>query len=223
VPTYLLRVWLPDRPGALGQVAGRVGAVRGDLVGIDILERNGGRAIDELTVNLPNASLVGLLVSEICEVDGVEVDDVRPMRGELPDPRLDSLETAAHLVEQPTAVALLEALVARTVHDFGADWATVIDTAGPKPLAVAGDGPPAAWLASFVSGSGASAPKWQAASDEVAWAGFDECDLAVVVGRKDRVFRTRERRQLAALARIADRRWSELVRQEALGVRHKAM
>jgi hypothetical protein len=57
----------------------------------------------------------------------------------------------------------------------------------------------------------------------VAWAGFDECDLVIVVGRQGRAFRARERRQLAALARIADRRWSELVRREGVAVRNKAI
>ena len=54
--TYILRLWLPDRPGALGAVASRVGAVGGDVVGIDILERGAGRAIDELVVELPDRS-----------------------------------------------------------------------------------------------------------------------------------------------------------------------
>ena len=43
--TFVVRVWVPDRPGALGQVASRIGAVRGDVVGIDILERGAGRAV----------------------------------------------------------------------------------------------------------------------------------------------------------------------------------
>ena len=63
VETYLVRVWVPDRPGALGQVASRIGAVRGDVVGIEILERGAGRAIDELVVALPEPGLVDLLVS----------------------------------------------------------------------------------------------------------------------------------------------------------------
>ena len=46
--TYLVRAWIPDRPGALGQVASRIGAVRGDVVAIEILERGGGRAVDEI-------------------------------------------------------------------------------------------------------------------------------------------------------------------------------
>ncbi len=31
--TFVVRVWLPDRPGALGQVASRIGAVHGDVIG----------------------------------------------------------------------------------------------------------------------------------------------------------------------------------------------
>src|SRR5580704_16134040 len=99
---FVVRVWLPDRPGALGAVASRIGAVRGDLTGIEILERGAGRAIDELVVDLPDADLLGLLVAEMCEVEGVDVEDVRPADLNLRDPRLDALETAAVLVEQIT-------------------------------------------------------------------------------------------------------------------------
>src|SRR5258708_2115710 len=56
--SFVVRVWLPDRPGALGAVASRIGSVRGDLTGIEILERGGGRAIDELIVELPSEDLV---------------------------------------------------------------------------------------------------------------------------------------------------------------------
>ena len=38
---YVVRIRLPDRPGALGQVASRIGAVGGDIVAIDILDRSG--------------------------------------------------------------------------------------------------------------------------------------------------------------------------------------
>src|SRR4051794_23213666 len=95
--TFVVRVWIPDRPGALGAVASRIGAVRGDVVGIDILERGAGRAIDELVVELPDDTLVPLLVAEIGQVDGVDVEDVHAV-DDLPDARLDALETAAALV-----------------------------------------------------------------------------------------------------------------------------
>ena len=51
--SYVLRVWLPDRPGALGAVASRIGAVKGDVVGIEIFETGAGQAVDVLVVQLP--------------------------------------------------------------------------------------------------------------------------------------------------------------------------
>src|SRR4029450_3923447 len=62
VHTVVLRVWLPDRPGALGQVASRIGSVRGDVLGIEILESGGGRVVDELVIGLADSNLVDLLI-----------------------------------------------------------------------------------------------------------------------------------------------------------------
>lgn len=92
MPTFVMRVWLPDRPGALGQVASRIGAVRGDVVGIDILERDGGQAVDELVVELPDEELIELLIAEVRQVDGVAVEEVRSIADARHDPRLDVLE-----------------------------------------------------------------------------------------------------------------------------------
>ena len=111
---------MPDRPGALGAVASRIGAVRGDLTGIDILERGAGRAIDELIVELPDDGLVSLLVAEIAQVDGVDVEDVSPVPEEPVDPRLDALETAAVLLTQTSVPDLLDALARRAMRDFTA-------------------------------------------------------------------------------------------------------
>jgi hypothetical protein len=106
---YVLRVWLPDRPGALGQVASRIGAVRGSVVAIDILERDGGQAVDELTVELPDATPLALLVDEVRQADGVQVEEVRPAAGPH-DPRLDALEGVAQVVEVALAVLVATAL-----------------------------------------------------------------------------------------------------------------
>jgi hypothetical protein len=97
--TFVVRLWLPDRPGALGQVASRIGAVSGDVVGIEILERGGGSAIDDLTVSLPDASLVDLLVAEIRQVDGVAVEDVRAVPADRPDGSMAALSIAATIVK----------------------------------------------------------------------------------------------------------------------------
>lgn len=213
MPTFVVRVWVPDRPGALGAVASRIGAVRGDLIGIDILERGGGRAIDELVVDLPAGELVGLLVSEVAQVDGVDVEDVRAAPASLVDPRLDALETAASLVEQASVSALLEELVRRATRDFSSDWAAVVDLEASAPIVAVGVTPPAPWLSAFVAGSRVQATPsvGDKGPEDVAWAELATAAGVIVLGRRGRPFRTRERRQLAALARIADHRWTELV------------
>jgi ACT domain-containing protein len=73
---YVVRIALPDRPGALGLVASRIGAVGGDIVAINILEREDGRAVDEFVVEI-GQDLIELLQSEIHEVDGVSVLEIR--------------------------------------------------------------------------------------------------------------------------------------------------
>ena len=210
--TFVVRVWIPDRPGALGQVASRIGAVRGDVVGIDILERGGGRAIDELVVQLPDDSLVDLLIQEIRAVDGADVEDVRPATSSLHDPRLDALETAAMLVGAASVDELLETLAEHAVLDFSADWSAVVDLEDGLMRAVRGDAPSAAWLAAFVEGSKSSARVAEGDSGpaDVAWAPLPSARLNLVLGRTGRPLRARERRQVAALARIADTRWHEV-------------
>jgi hypothetical protein len=182
VERFLVRVWLPDRPGALGAVASRIGAVRGDVVGIDILERGAGRAIDELVVELPDTSLVSLLVSEIDQVDGVDVEDVRPAPENLHDPRLDALETAATMVAAPTPSILLEVLVARALLDFEAEWSATVDVDDRLLLASEGAPPPPAWLIAFVSGSRSSAAvtAGECGPDDVAWTGLADGRLALI-------------------------------------------
>ena len=215
--TYVVRVWMPDRPGALGQVASRIGAVRGDVVGIDILERGAGRAIDELVVQLPDDELLPLLLSEIGAVDGVDVEDVRPAADSLRDPHLAALETAAMLVGASTVDELLTLLAEHAAHDFTADWAAVVDVSESETRAAVGPVPPAAWLEAFVEGSRSSArvAAHEAGPDDIAWAPLPSAGLSLVIGRSGRPLRARERRQVAALARIADTRWAEVVVREA--------
>ena len=99
--TVVVRVWLPDRPGALGQVASRIGAVRGDVLGIEILESGGGSAVDELVVALPDEQLVDLLVAEVSAVDGVAVEDVRPIEGDRADAGPDGAVVGAPSSPKP--------------------------------------------------------------------------------------------------------------------------
>jgi len=215
--TYVVRVWLPDRPGALGAVASRIGAVRGDVVGIEILERGGGRAVDDLVVQLPDDGLVDLLVAEMIQVDGVDVEDVRPLADALHDPRLDALESAAQLVAATTGEEILEALCERATSTIGAEWAVVVDLDDATSKVEVGTTPSPAWLAAFVAGSRSSArvAAMETGPDDVLWAPLPAANLALVMGRDGQAFRARERRSAAALARLVDTRFRELTARAA--------
>ena len=212
--TYVVRMWLPDRPGALGQVASRIGAVRGEIVGIDILERGAGRAIDELVVELPDGSLQELLVAEIQQVDGVDVEEVRPVADALHDPRLDALETAAILVGAVDRDELVQAVVDHARRVIGAEWSAVLQLTDGAVLAQEGPVPPTPWLVAFVEGSQSSSrvASGEAGPDDVVWSPLPSTCLALVVGRNGTAYRARERRQIAALARIVDTRLREIIR-----------
>ncbi len=206
---YVVRVWLSDRPGALGAVASRIGAVRGDVVGIDILERGGGRAVDELVVELPDDTPLDLLLHEIGQVDGVDVEDVRPVAAAGHDPRADALETAAVLVGASSAEGLLDALCTHGAVALGARWAVVLDVDNALVHSAYGPVPPAPWVVAFVLG----ATPGDATVPDVIWVPMPGADLAFALGRSATPFRARERRHAAALARIADTRYRELVVQ----------
>jgi hypothetical protein len=223
--TYILRVWMPDRPGALGALASRIGAVGGDVTGIDILERGAGRAIDELVVELPDDALVELLVTEIHQVDGVDIESIRPAAEALHDPRVDALETAALLVGAPTPSAAIEELCVHGVRTVGAHWGVVLDLADGSIISQVGDCPSAAWIAAVVAGSQSSArvSDGDAGPSDVVWAPLPAAGRALVMGRNGESFRARERRQAAALARIVDTRFRELTvaaRQQHPSVKH---
>ncbi len=211
--SFVMRVWLADRPGALGAVASRIGAVGGDVVGIDILERGEGRVIDELTIDLPSEDLIPLMLSKVGELDAVDVEDVRPVLAGLPHPVVDALEVAADLLRERSVGELFGALVAGVRATYGAEWVAVVDPDGPVLLASSDGAPPGPWLEAFVTGTRSAARDSgsAAAARDVAWAGLEVSGLALLVGRSGRMFRARERRQLATLARVADHRWRELV------------
>ena len=61
----LIRVWLPDRPGALGLVASRIGAMRGDIVGIDVLETGEGVAVDEFSAEHGHRQFGNMILSRL--------------------------------------------------------------------------------------------------------------------------------------------------------------
>jgi hypothetical protein len=217
VPNLVVRVWLPDRPGALGLVASRIGAIGGDIVGVDVLERSDRVAIDEFAVVLPDAGLVDLLVREIEEVDGASVEECQVVET-FPDPRLDALASIEAVCAATAVDELAECLVARVRDEFAADWAAVLH-AGATLAAAGGAVPDASVLDALAGGASASpaVATGDAGPDDLAFAPFPTRGSVLLVGRGGARFRRRERRQLLALARVADRLANMLDAQRRFG------
>ncbi len=243
--TFLLRVVLPDRPGALGAVASRIGAVRADVVAVDIVGRQRGRAVDEFVVDLADERHVSLLLDEIAEVDGVVVEEVRMLPAEPADRRLSAYDTAVAFMAEQTPPGVLRAVASRTRSELDAGWVAVLDTEDAQVLAVEGHAPAAPWLAAYVAGTRwyeahRSAPPVgeptfggidntgdvadehapmgaHAPAPDVAWASLSAWDLVLIAGRPGRPLAEIERRHLSGIARIADARWSDLAERDARG------
>ena len=76
---HLLRVVMPDRPGALGDVATALALAGGDIVGVEVVEhRADGFAVDDFTLDLPPGRAADGLVSACMALPGVEVEFVGP-------------------------------------------------------------------------------------------------------------------------------------------------
>jgi hypothetical protein len=202
VANYLVRVGLPDRPGALGAVASRIGAVGGDVYSIDILQRDGGEVVDELGVVLAGNDLVGLLRDEILEVDGVTVESVRAVDGPLPDRHAEILEFATDLFRQPDPDAARRLLTTRARDSLFGNFAAVLSADGPEATVV-GESPGPDQLAALAENEGSD-------GDHLVRTPLLRCRAVLVVGRSELVFRTRERLRLSTMAELTDHRCSEL-------------
>lgn len=192
---------MPDRPGALGQVASRIGAVRGDVLAIEILEQGGGRAIDELTVSLPDDGLLALLSAEVDAVDGVSVESIRVVDPERTDASLSALALGAAIAECP-AGDRLEMLIGGIQRFSETDWVVVLREGGL--LADLGEPPDLAWLTAFLAGSEHLDGLDDSAPSDLLWAHMITSGLTVAAGRRGRPLHERERVRFSLLIRLAD-------------------
>lgn len=120
--SYLLRLVLPDRPGALGAVATAMGTVGADILSVDVIERAPGRATDDFVVELPPGRLADSLVSAAASVEGVYVESIRPYAGQI-DPHRE-LELLEQLGRDPAAS--LHVLADGAARVFRAGWTLVL-------------------------------------------------------------------------------------------------
>ena len=125
--SYLLRLMIPDRPGALGAVATALGEVGVDIVSLEVVERAPGVAVDDVVVMLPAGRLPDSLITAAQAVPGVTVESLRPFAGPLDTHReLELLEALARGA-QGTAVKVLAAELPRVFHS---GWAAILERTG---------------------------------------------------------------------------------------------
>jgi hypothetical protein len=192
---------MPDRPGALGQVASRVGAVRGDVLAIEILEQGGGRAIDELTVSLPDDDLLPLLSAEVDAVDGVSVESIRVVDPDRTDASLSALALGAAIAECPPGERL-DVMVNGVQRFSETDWVIVL-RAGER-IAHVGDTPEMGWLTAFLAGSEHLDSLDDSVPSDLLWAQMTTSGLTVAAGRSGNPIHERERVRFSLLVRLAD-------------------
>lgn len=201
-----LRIWLPDDPGVLGAVAAEIGEAKGNVVGLEVLEREAGVAIDEMVVELPDdPAAIDAVCRAVRNVPGVGVEEVTELAGEAADREDTVLAAASAIVEATTPAGALEALVVHVRTLFGLAWLAVADDALTQFVEVHGDAPTPGWVAAFAEGarSGADPANDTTGSgvfvEVVSGAGLTLC------GGRAVAIRRRERREIALLATVAAR------------------
>lgn len=188
-----LRVWVPDEPGALAELAQRVAAAGGNVVGFEVLERAGDAAVDELLVELESAVMIDGLCTKVAAMDGTRIEEVRPVGPDTAEHGLAVIEAALTVLTTARPSAALSALVELSVALFDADWCALVDPLSHSYARRLGPVPDLEHLGSRPG-----------PLSEMMSVPLEEAALTLWLGRPI-PFRRRERREIEMLARVADR------------------
>lgn len=194
---WVLRVWVADRPGELARVATALGSAGADVVGIDIIERGGGRAIDELVVALDRSVDIATVTDALSALPDIDVQDAR-RAGPRRSGRADLLVAAAGLfseVDDP-----IGRLAEEVLHSLRIDWVAVVGGPDGSIGATAGSPPDADWLRSFAAGV-AAAPRPPTDLEGILWCPAEPGGL--IAGREGPEFVRSEQAELEGWAALA--------------------
>lgn len=214
-----LRISIPDRPGTLGALATAMGEGGANILTLDVVERDNGYAVDDISVEAPGG-MHDALQKAMEAVDGLTIEDVRP--AEAFRDILAPMELAAKLAEE-RAEAAIATLVDHIPDALWGTWAAAIalQPEGLRVLSTSVGAPSLAemklpWLplekAQRLSTPTWMPPRWGAGvtakigfpGPEAAVAPLFGPESAIMVARKGGPrFRSGELGQLACLARIA--------------------
>ncbi len=201
-----MRIWLPDAPGVLGAVAAEIGVVNGNVIGLEVLEREAGVAIDELVVELPDEpGAVDAVCRGVRNVPGAGVEEVRELLSEAADREDTVLAATADILQAATPTAAMNALTGHLSALFDLSWLALADDGLAGFVEVHGDVPSVEWIAAFAEGSRSGADPANDTTgsgvfvEPVPDTGFTLC------GGRPAPIRRRERHEIALLVMVASR------------------
>ncbi|MDQ2674815.1 MAG: ACT domain-containing protein [Chloroflexota bacterium] len=117
-----VRISVPDRPGSLGVVTSAIGAAGANILEIDVLESEAGRALDDVFVTVRNSTHLLAVRDRLESLLGVTVVGIQhpapPVGGHADLALLDQVLT------HPDRG--LQTLVDGAPHAFGADWGALV-------------------------------------------------------------------------------------------------
>jgi hypothetical protein len=201
-----MRIWLPDDPGVLGAVAAQIGAAEGNVIGLEVLERGDGVAVDELMVELPDREdAIDAVCRGVRTVAGAGVEEVKVLSSTALDREDSVLEAAAAILQAASSTAALNALLGQLMLLFELSWLALADLSLDCFVETHGDVPPIQWVAAFAHGSrSGSDPANDTTGSGVFTEEVTETGLTVCGGR-DLAIRYRERHEIAMLVKVTER------------------
>lgn len=209
---YAMRFSLPDRPGMLGSVATALSHTGASIVQLNVIDRDGGYAVDEVCLetdlNVPAEHLRRAAEG----IPGVVVEALRPV-DRAPDP-LGPLVLAERLTAGTGDPVRM--LVDGLPEALSATWAIAFDVTDDLRVLAATPGAPVPgtletpWLplaaARRLELADWMPPRWRLSRLELAAAPLDSPARCVVIGRRTGMrFRGTEIRQIDVLAGMAMR------------------
>jgi ACT domain len=160
---YLLRVSVPDRPGALGALATAIGEAGGDITAVDVVERGPTSAIDDVLVDTADAASASAILAKLESLPKIVIEAWQPFT------EGDQLRDGLDIVDGlgSTASRALAAITRVAPAVLRARWVVVIDEVnGGVAITHASAGAPwvrwaaLPWLPLAAAGSVDPDPSW---------------------------------------------------------------
>jgi ACT domain len=209
---YLLRVSVPDRPGALGALASAIGEAGGDITAVDVVERGPSAAVDDVLVETPDATSADTILAKLNALPAIVIEAWQPFT------EGDQLRDGLDIVDGlgSTASRALAAITRIAPAVLRARWVVIIDqVSGGVAITQASAGAPwvrwsaLPWLPLASAGIVDADPAWLphdwGGDPQLAAAPIGNSAMALLAVRPSGPwFRPAEIAKLANLAAIAE-------------------